>query len=188
FRLPTAASRRLMIDCALVGAGLTQRVNVIRRRRIGEVLRREGSITQAQLDEALKLARGTRQMLGEVLVELGYVDSGALSMALVAQGETEIGVLDALRADPLSDCVVETGVDRLSILPAGGAQGHHGAALSPLGVQRLIERGRGEEDGVLIDTGPVPGSLAAAAAVAAAVDGVVLAVSRGEDRGPAERC
>jgi Mrp family chromosome partitioning ATPase len=58
--------------------------------------------------------------------------------------------------------------------------------LSPLSLRRLIDRAGAEYDTVLIDTGPVPGSLEASV-VSAAADGVVMVVSRGEHRPMAER-
>jgi Mrp family chromosome partitioning ATPase len=58
--------------------------------------------------------------------------------------------------------------------------------LSPAIIASILDQARQNFDIVLIDTGPVPGSLEASVAAAAA-DGVVLVVSRGEHRPMAER-
>jgi Mrp family chromosome partitioning ATPase len=53
--------------------------------------------------------------------------------------------------------------------------------MSPAALRRLLVSARGQFDAILIDTGPVPGSLEASVVVPQA-DGVVLVVSRGEHR------
>jgi Mrp family chromosome partitioning ATPase len=55
-----------------------------------------------------------------------------------------------------------------------------------MALRSVIKQARELYDTVLIDTGPVPGSLEASA-VAAAADAVVLVVSRGEQRPLAEK-
>ena len=52
------------------------------RRRLGEVLLARGAITKAQLDDALKYARRTRQRLGGALVQKGHLTEEALVNAL----------------------------------------------------------------------------------------------------------
>src|SRR5205814_1255954 len=63
--------KTLVIDCDIVGGGLTARVDTIVRRKIGDILRRHDLLTVEQLSSALKVAEDSDKKLGEVLVELG---------------------------------------------------------------------------------------------------------------------
>jgi Mrp family chromosome partitioning ATPase len=54
-------------------------------------------------------------------------------------------------------------------------------------VKGIIESARKLFDVVIVDSGPIPGSLEASA-VAVAVDGVVMLVARGEPRAVVEEC
>jgi Mrp family chromosome partitioning ATPase len=77
--------------------------------------------------------------------------------------------------------VKTTDVADVAILPVGNARAHHASTLSPTALRRLITEAQSHFEVVLIDTGPVLGSIEASL-VCAAVDGVVLAVSRGQQR------
>lgn len=47
--------------------------------RIGDVLMRIGAITQQQVNDVLgRQAAGDGRMFGEIAIELGYIDDGAL--------------------------------------------------------------------------------------------------------------
>ena len=179
-------SRTLLIDCDIIGGGLTARVDTIIRRKIGQILKREGLITSQQLDVAMKVAQNSQRRLGEILVDLGYLTEADVTRALSLQEEGHVGMLDALAGEMLQDCVAETGIRGLAILPLGAAIPSDAGRLSPAAVRRLIDEARKHYDNILIDTGPVPGSLEASM-VAAEADGVVLVVSRGEHRPLAER-
>ncbi len=48
------------------------------RARIGELLRKEGQITQRQLDEALAIQKKSKRKLGSVLLKLGYIDEDTI--------------------------------------------------------------------------------------------------------------
>jgi type IV pilus assembly protein PilB len=52
---------------------------------IGEILKQRGKITQAQLDEALKIQQNDHSFLGEILVKLKYLDERDIVVALVVQ-------------------------------------------------------------------------------------------------------
>jgi polysaccharide biosynthesis transport protein len=178
--------RTLLIDCDLVGGGLTARVNGIVRRKIGRILQREGLLTEQQLQEALQFAAGAKRPLGEILIDLGYLHPDDLAGALAVQAEQPVGVLDAVAGESLDECIAETGIAGLSILPVGLATAHHVSRLSVDSLRQVINDARKRFDIVVIDTGPVPGSLEASL-VAVEVDGVVLTVSRGEQRPLAEK-
>jgi Mrp family chromosome partitioning ATPase len=181
-----ANSKTLMIDCDIIGGGLTARIEAIIRRKIGQVLRREGLISQQQLDIATRLAQNSQKRLGEILVDLGYLTEADVARALTVQEQSPIGMLEALAGENLEDCIAETGIFALDILPVGAAMPNDVGKLSPTSLRKLIEKARKHYETILIDTGPVPGSLEASIAAAAA-DGVVLVVSRGDHRPLAER-
>src|SRR5439155_14438006 len=54
-------------------------------RRLGRLLVEDGLITEDQLDEALENQVRTRRLLGDIVVELGYVSSGDVERALAIQ-------------------------------------------------------------------------------------------------------
>jgi uncharacterized protein involved in exopolysaccharide biosynthesis/Mrp family chromosome partitioning ATPase len=175
----TSGAKTLLIDCDLRQGGLTRRVDAIIRRKIGDILKRDQLVTEQQVEQALRIAQESNRRLGEVLVELGYVDQASLDSALSLQEHTPVGFLDALAGEPTEQCVTGAGIENLFILPVGGAEAHHVARISPAALRRVIDECRRDFDVVLVDTGPVPGSLEASH-VAAEADGVVLIVSRGE--------
>jgi polysaccharide biosynthesis transport protein len=179
-------ARTLIVDCDVIGGGLTHRVERIIKRRIGQIFRREGLVTQQQLELAMKLAQNSQRKLGEILVELGFLTTQDVEHALDLQEGNPVGVLDALGGEPLEECVAETGIAGLHILPLGSAMPGDVSKLSPHTIGKLIRAAREQYDVVLIDTGPVPGSLEASV-VAAEADGVVMVVSRGEHRPLAEK-
>jgi Mrp family chromosome partitioning ATPase len=179
-------AKTLIIDCDMVGGGLTLRVDAIIRRKIGQILLRAGLVNQQQLDAAMKIAQNSQRKIGEVLVDLKVVSTDDLQRALTAQLDMPVGMLDALAGEDLENCIAETGIDNLSILPLGAASGTDVSKLSPTSIRVILEKAKQRFDTILIDTGPVPGSLEASV-VAAAADAVVMVVSRGEQRPMAER-
>ena len=181
-----AGSRTLLIDGDLVGAGLTARIDTIVRQKIGRILVNEGLISDQQLNAALDVARTDARRLGEVMLEMGYVNQSDLDKALDLQERSNVGLVDALRGEELTDCAAATGVDGLWILPAGQTGPVHAAKLSPESVRGLLEQARRQFDIVLVDTGPMPGGLEASI-FGSTVDGVVLAVSRGAQRAVVDR-
>src|SRR3954452_5806660 len=74
---------------------------------LGALLVREGLITNEQLETALLDQQGTGLRLGELLVQWGWVASGAISRALAEQYELDFVDLDAVELDP-------TALERLS--------------------------------------------------------------------------
>lgn len=183
----TSNHRTLLIDFDFVGGGLSARVDALIRRKIGNILEAQGLITAAELGDALRVAQETDRKLGQVLVEMGYLSPSELNSAIASQDEEVLGLLDVLSGERLANCVAETGIPGLHVLTVGHASAHHVGRLSPAGVQRVLRAAREEFDMVLVDTGPTPGSLEASM-VASQVDGVILAVSRGEQRPLVERC
>lgn len=113
------------------------------------------------------------------------VVGGGLSSSL-AQQQSKVGLLDVLAGKPLSDCVAETGIPGLLVLSTGTSDARHASRLSPAAAHRLMEEARQKFDVVLVDTGPILGSVEASI-VSSQADQVILIVSRGEQRKAAER-
>lgn len=174
-------ARTLLIDADLFGGQLSARVNAIVRRRIGKILKQEGKISDEDLKRAIEHAARTRRKLGVSLVELDLLSEHDVIKALDAQSDTRVGLLDALEGEPLRECVAQTGFHNLFILPIGQAQPYDAGRLAPKLIRRLFHEALKEYDIVLVDTGPIPASLEASV-VASESDGVILTVSRGEQR------
>lgn len=77
--------------------------------------------------------------------------------------------------------VQKTSFERLSVLPAGFGDEHRISRLSPAVVRRIVESFRDRYDTVLIDSGPILGSIEAGL-LAPAVDGMLMVVGRGQLR------
>ncbi len=65
-----------------------------KRRMLGEILRGWGKVSDAQLEDALNVAKGTRHRIGETLVELGYATDRDVAKALASQVGWEFVDLD----------------------------------------------------------------------------------------------
>lgn len=108
----------------------------------------------------------------------------ALSRRLGVNGPE--GILQAMAAGKSTGFCVSTEIENLSILPAGDTDLHQAGSFSPNAIRRVINEARKNYDIVLIDTGPVLGSIETSS-VAAHSDGVIIVVSRGQQRPLVER-
>lgn len=124
-------------------------------------------------------ASGSRTLL----IDADLVGGGLTSRL---GNETSVGIVDALAGVGLEECVQPTDVADLSLLPIGAAQAHHAGSFSPPAVRKLLNEVRKHYEVIIIDTGPVMGSIEATP-IAASVDGVVLTVARGQSRPLVER-
>ena len=111
------------------------------------------------------------------------IDTDLVGAGLSARLEVhdDQGVVEALTSGELMPYVRETDVADLALLPVGNAGAHHAGNFAPAVMRRLIAEAKKHFEIILIDTGPLLGSIEATP-VAAAVDGVILAVSRGQSR------
>jgi Mrp family chromosome partitioning ATPase/uncharacterized protein involved in exopolysaccharide biosynthesis len=91
------------------------------------------------------------------------------------------GVLEAMASRDLLAYIRTTDIADLSMLPVGQAQAHHAGMFSPHALRRLLTEAKKHYEIILIDSGPVLGSIEATP-VCAAADGVILTVSRGQQR------
>ena len=180
-----SGSRTLLVDCDLSGGGLTSRLRAIIRRRVGQILQRQGLLTPHQLEEALQHAAASGNRLGESLINLGVLSQEDLDRALNIQEDARIGLLDALDGEDFDHCVAQTSSKGLSILPIGGANAYDMSRLSPSAVRRVVDMARQRFDVILLDAGPIP-STVETSIVAAEADDVVLVVSRGDQKPLAE--
>jgi hypothetical protein len=95
------------------------------KRRLGDIFVDRGTITTAQLDEALAVQRETGGRIGEILVELGYVTRVALAGVIAEQWDdlrltTRVRkTADAPAPEHRSSSVVEVALrERLEALTA----------------------------------------------------------------------
>jgi Mrp family chromosome partitioning ATPase len=199
-------SRTIVIDCDFVGRGMTSSMRSLvcettKRALAGESIETGAGAPKVRrgLMSALLAARNTSYTDEEVAgllaaardrVAAGDAEFDSTVRALEAVARrgagtgarpTMRGILAAVEGWPLKDCVVDTDIPNLSLLPVGDAQEEDAKSLSHSGVERLIEACRERYDAVIIDSGPIMGSIEAAFAIAAAKD-VLLVVSRGERR------
>lgn len=91
------------------------------------------------------------------------------------------GVLEAMTNRSLLEYIRQTDIADLAMLPVGSAQAHHAGLFSPAALRRLVTEAKKHFEVVLIDTGPILGSIEATP-VCAAADAVILTVSRGQQR------
>ena len=96
------------------------------------------------------------------------------------------GVLEAMTNRDLLPYVRPTDISDLSMLPVGQAQAHHAGMFSPAALRRLLNEAKKHFEIILIDSGPVLGSIEATP-VCAAADGVILTVSRRQPRSLVEK-
>jgi polysaccharide biosynthesis transport protein len=181
-----AHSKTLLIDCDFVGRALTSRVNAVARPRLGRLLRQQGLVDDRSLEQGLQAAKRSGRRLGEVLVEMGAVSPDKLEAVLTAQKTRAFGVLEAIDGEDLAECVATTDIPGLSILPLGQANAEHIGSLSPAMLRQVLDTCRQRFDVVIVDTGPILGSLEAAM-VATQADDVVVVLTAGENRAAAER-
>jgi Mrp family chromosome partitioning ATPase/uncharacterized protein involved in exopolysaccharide biosynthesis len=178
-------SKTLLIEGDVVGGGLTGRLEAKVQDDVARVLHDEGLLTPDRLETVRRRATEQRRPIEDVLLDSGWANEADLARAEVLQAKRKLGLLDVLNGRPLAECVAPAQAHGLFVLPLGNAKQADIPQISPEAARRLLEQAREQYDTVLIDTGPILGSLEAAVMTAAA-DGVVLLVSRGDQRSTLE--
>jgi capsular exopolysaccharide synthesis family protein len=128
---------------------------------------------------------------------LSFAASGSKTLVvdcdMVGQGLTHRlkaqnvpGLLETLQTGTLRGHVRKTATKGMYVLPIGNAHSVDAGCLSPSTIKRLLTACCEHFDIVVIDTGPILGSLEASA-VATEVDGVIMAVARGQQQPMVER-
>ncbi|MBC7835839.1 MAG: AAA family ATPase [Phycisphaerales bacterium] len=118
-----------------------------------------------------------------LLIDFDLIGRGLSSTLKMSSPE---GIGEALSAGTVNGSVVATKIDRLSVLASGRDDDRFISRLSEPVVRRFLDSLRDRYDVILIDTGPILGSLEANF-VSAAADGVVLVVGRGQHRVQVQR-
>ncbi|MEM6553000.1 MAG: AAA family ATPase [Planctomycetota bacterium] len=176
-----SGSRTLLVDCDVVGAGLSRRLGSVVHHPLERVIRSKGLIPEDKLNAAQAEAVRRSVSLESILKRDNLLNDELIAELVAAQESSAVGLLDACREDCLSGCVATTDVNNLYILTVGHAGAADASSLSPESLRSIVEQGRKEFDVVLIDTGPALGSLEASM-VASAADGVIFVVSRGDSK------
>ena len=90
------------------------------RRKLGEILKRWGVITELQIEEALKLARTSHKRIGETLIDLRYVTDADVAKALASQFDMEYidpDQPDAIKKDQLLLLMPYDIIKKYTVLP-----------------------------------------------------------------------
>jgi capsular exopolysaccharide synthesis family protein len=156
-----------------------------------------GSGTERRVYMITSASAGDGKTSLTMALGLSFAASGSRTLVvdcdMVGQGLTNRlkarsseGLQEALCAGTLQGRVKKTTTPNLYILPIGGAESGHAGALSPVSIRRLLVEARRIFDVVIIDTGPVLGSLEAQV-IAAAADSVILTIARGQHHQLVER-
>jgi receptor protein-tyrosine kinase len=183
--LASSGCRTVLVDCDMDGRGLSAKLARNARRPIGQVLLDMGVLGEANLQEAVELARERGVRLGAALVQLGHATQAQVDQALRNQRAAAPGLAEALGGEAFEKALHPTAYPQLSVLPLGTTIGSNAGKFAPQALRRLLDRLAERFDTVLIDCGPILGSVEAAI-VSAEADGVILVVSRGGDRKAAE--
>ena len=123
---------------------------------------------------------------------LSYAACGARTLLidcdLIAAGLTHRlnvnstdGILEAVANRALLEYVRTTDIADVAILPVGTTHAHHASTLSPVALRRLLSEAKKHFDLIIVDTGPILGSIEASL-VCAAADRTILAVARNQQR------
>jgi len=174
-------SSTLVIDADMVGAGISRRMGSVVHESLEAVIRRKAMLDEAEIARAQTMATAQNESLEDVLANEHLLSPDELETAKRLQLDTSLGLLDACAPGRLRSCVASTGIDNFFVLPVGKARPSDATRLSPAAMRELIRQAREAFDIVLIDTGPVLGSLEASI-VAAESDSTVMIVSRGDNR------
>lgn len=124
-------------------------------------------------------ASGSRTLL----IDFDMIGTGLTSSLKIGDGH---GLADALRTGSINGSTTEVSPDRLWIVPSRPEDDHYVNRLSDKSVRVLVDQVRDRYDAIIIDTGPVLGSLEAPL-VCAAADAVVMVVGRGQRRDQVEQ-
>ena len=123
---------------------------------------------------------------------LSYAACGARTLLidcdLIAAGLTHRlnvnstdGILESVANRALLEYVRTTDIADVAILPVGTTHAHHASTLSPVALRRLLSEAKKHFDLIIVDTGPILGSIEASL-VCAAADRTILAVARNQQR------
>ncbi len=100
-------------------------------RSMGEILVEMGFVDEAEVDEALKIQEGEGGKLGDILIKLGYVSEPDVLFALAEQTGMEVADLDDTEVEPsVIDMISKTFAETYRVCPVGSEGGVVVVALS----------------------------------------------------------
>jgi Mrp family chromosome partitioning ATPase/uncharacterized protein involved in exopolysaccharide biosynthesis len=172
-------TRTLLIDCDLDGGGLTRRFKARHQPSLASWLRHQKLLSHDQLTVAQQESNRTGKPLGSILSDQGLVSPEQLQQIEEQRQHFSLGLHQAADGFELSECVVSVADGNLDVLPTD--PDHDNATLSPDALHRVVNQARQQYDLVLLDAGPVLGSLEASLAAREA-DGTLFVVSRGDQK------
>ncbi len=182
YSFAATGSRTLLIDFDLVGGGLSHRARPETPTSVADLLRRAGRLDGDQARSFDREAIEQGMPVEELLIEAGHLSREEAEHLAQEVRDRGAGLLGVISGRPMDQCVTHMGQDNLDMLPMGEAEVSHAYRVSPETMRRVLEEARAAYDIVLVDTGPVPGSLEASHAAVEA-DAVILVASRGIQRG-----
>ncbi|QQE12527.1 AAA family ATPase [Planctomycetota bacterium] len=174
-------SKTLLIDSDLVAGGLTRRLDIAVHMPLSEVLFNNNILTETQVHEVHLAVRNRNITEAQFIVDRQMASQEQVNHALEQQQETAVGILEVCAGLNFRDAIGTTDIENLHVLPIGNAQPHHAGQLSPVELRKLVDQARRYYDIILVDTGPVLGSLEASI-MSSNVDNVIMVVSRGDNK------
>jgi Mrp family chromosome partitioning ATPase len=183
--LPLLQPRRLSEESAADAAQCVHQIRVMlqggvalgpRAFLISSASPREGKTSLCLALGLSFTASGARTLV----IDADLVGRG-LTRGLRAEGVP--GFLEALRTGRLS---ATERPDGLSVLTAGDSDAGDASRVSSQGIRRLLDEARRQFDTILIDSGPILGSVEATV-TAREVDGVIVTIARGQEPSVVER-
>ena len=174
-----AGNKTLLIDFDTIAGELSARVRRIIRSRLGKMLIEQGLLEESDLLHAVEIAERDGRKLGETLVDLGHISDGQLSEVLNRQTNSSHGLREAIVSGDLEACVAETGAPNLYYLPVGETSVGDVGTFAKKDIHAMLVQAHEQYDTVLIDTGPILGSLEAAM-LAKEADATILVLAAGE--------
>lgn len=86
--------------------------------RVGEILIQKKLITWAQLEEALKEQKQTKELTGQILIRKGLISEHLFYQALAEQHNLRFVDLSRIRINPKAiDCVARSIAEKFLVLP-----------------------------------------------------------------------
>jgi capsular exopolysaccharide synthesis family protein len=113
-----------------------------------------------------------------LLIDCDLIAAGLTHRLNVSSAD---GILESVANRALLEYVRTTDIADVAVLPVGTTHAHHASTLSPVALRRLLSEAKKHFDLIIVDTGPILGSIEASL-VCAAADRTILAVARNQQR------
>jgi len=177
-----SGTRTLVIDGDLTGMGLTRRTRDVARRKRAELFLEERTPGDAEPALTSVVTPQSEFSAGWDGVGADGIGERDAEEAAGTRKDFDLGLVDALRGEPVDRCLIYLDLPNLCILPARGSAEGALNVVSRAAMSELIDGLRRSYEMILIDSGPVPGPMDSSV-MASSADGVVMVASRGEHLG-----